>query len=104
MAVMTLEKYRANQLSRLESWIAKQVSENYTGFCVPSELERTTLTGRNGTCTPALILRVGYDGLYMPEKLGALWARIESYLHRRNIPGLVYERRGSGQALYIYFQ
>lgn len=104
MAVMTLEKYRANQLSRIESWIAKQVSEKYTGFCVPSELERTTLTGRNGTCTPALILRVGYDGFYMPEWLGALWARIEAYLHRRNIPGLVCERRGSGQALYIYFQ
>lgn len=104
MAVMTLEKYRANQLSRIESWIAKQVSENYTGFCVPSELERTTLTGNNGTHTPALILRVGYDGLYMPEKLGALWSGIESYLTRRNIPGLVSERRGSGQALYIYFQ
>ena len=104
MAVTTLEKYRANQISRIESWIAKQVSEKYTGFCVPSELERTTLTGNNGTHTTALILRIGYDGLYMPEKLGALWARIESYLHRRNIPGLVYERRGSGQALYIYFQ
>lgn len=104
MAAMTLEKYRANQLSRIESWIAKQVSEKYTEFCVPSELERTTLIGRNGTYTPALILHIGYDGLYMPEWLGALWARIESYLTRRNIPGLVCERRGSGQALYIYFQ
>lgn len=104
MAAMTLEKYRANQLSRLESWIAKQISEKHAGFCVPSELERTTLKGRNGTHTPALILRIGYEGLYMPERLGALWARIESYLYCRNIPGLVYERRGSGQALYIYFQ
>lgn len=104
MAVVTLEKYRANQLSRIESWIAKQVSEKYTGFCMPSELGRTTLTGNNGTHTPALILRIGYEGLYMPERLGSLWARIEYYLRRRNIPGLVYERRGCGQALYIYFK